>query len=125
MSPKIVLGNASAEGENRWGWVIGHFLTPTDDPRSTSLLEVKWGVHQAGETRQQWAVNIEATTLSLLVKGRFHLQFPEQKVLLCNEGDYVLWLPGVPHTWEAELDSVVVTIRWPSKAGDSLEVPPP
>lgn len=125
MQSKVVFGNAPVEGANRWGWVMGHFLTPTDDPRSTPLLEVKWGVHKAGESRQQWAMNVEATTLSILIKGRFRLQFPEQQVILCHEGDYVLWLPGVPHTWSAEEDSTILTVRWPSKAGDSVEVPTP
>ena len=125
MQSNVVFGNASIEGANRWGWVMGHFFNPTDDPRSTYLLEVKWGVHKTGESRQQWATNIEATTLSILIKGRFRLQFPEQEVVLCHEGDYVLWLPKVPHTWSAEEDSTIVTIRWPSKAGDSVEVQTP
>ena len=43
MPPKVVFGNASVEGANRWGWFLGHFITPTDNPRSTPLLEVKWG----------------------------------------------------------------------------------
>lgn len=125
MQSNVIFGNAPVEAENRWGWVMGHFLTPTDDPRSTPLLEVKWGVHKAGESRQQWAMNVEATTLSILIKGQFCLQFPEQQVILCHEGDYVLWLPGVPHTWSAEEDSTILTVRWPSKSGDSVEVPTP
>jgi quercetin dioxygenase-like cupin family protein len=64
----------------------------------------------------------EATTLSILVKGRFRLQFPEQEILLSREGDYALWLPGVPHYWSAEEDSVIVTVRWPSLSGDSSGV---
>jgi len=67
-----------------------HFVALTDDPRSTPTLEVKWAVHEAGDSRTQWAMNIEATTLSILIKVRFRLQFPEQEVLLSQEGDYVL-----------------------------------
>jgi hypothetical protein len=125
MPPKVVFGNAQVEGANRWGWFFGHFITPTNDPRSTSTLEVKWGVHQAGDGRSEWAMNAQATTVSILIKGRFRLQFPEQEVLLCNEGDYVLWSPGVPHCWSAELDSTVLTIRWPSQSGDSVATPTP
>jgi hypothetical protein len=106
MSSKVVFGNAGAEGASRGGWFAGHFMTPEDDPRSTSVLEVKWGTHPAGDCRTQWAVNAQATTLSILVKGRFRLQFPEQEILLSREGDYALWLPGVPHYWSAEEDSV-------------------
>ncbi len=123
MPPQVVFGNAQVEGANRWGWFLGNFVTPIDDPRSTSLLEVKWGVHKAGEARSEWAVNEEATTLSILIHGRFLLQFPEQEFLLSREGDYVIWIPGVSHSWSAEADSTVVTVRWPSKPEDSVEVP--
>lgn len=68
------------------------------------------------------AMNVEATTLCILLKGRFRLQFPEQEFLLSGEGDYVLWPPGVPHCWSVEFDSTVLTIRWPSKAEDSVQV---
>jgi hypothetical protein len=122
MPPKVVFGNASVEGANRWGWFLGHFITPTDDPRSTPLLEVKWGVHKAGDGRTQWSRNVEATTLSILINGRFRLQFPEQEFVLSREGDYVLWSPGVPHYWSAEEDSTVVTVRWPSKPEDSRDI---
>lgn len=123
MQSKVVFGNAQVEGANRWGWFLGHFITPTDDPRSTPALEVKWAVHTAGEGRSQWAMNVEATTLSILIRGRFRLQFPDQEFLLSREGDYVLWSPGVPHCWSAESDSTVLTVRWPSSPGDSLEMP--
>lgn len=120
MSSQIVFGNAGAEGASRGGWFAGHFITPKDDPRSTANVEVKWGVHQAGDCRTEWAVNAEATTLSILIKGRFRLQFPDCEILLSREGDYALWMPGVPHYWSAEEDSAIVTVRWPSLSGDSL-----
>lgn len=120
MSPEVVFGNAELEGASRWGWFIGHFINPTDDPRSTSAVEVKWSFHKAGETRVQWATNVEATTLSALIRGRFRLRFSEQEFLLSREGDYVLWVPGVAHCWFAESDCTILTIRWPSKAGDSV-----
>ena len=123
MPPKVVFGNASVESLSRSGWFLGHFVDPTDDPRSTPILEVKWGVHKAGDGRSEWAVNAEATTLSILIQGRFRLQFPEHEFLLSREGDYVLWLPGVSHSWSAEVDSTVLTVRWPSKPEDSIEVP--
>lgn len=123
MTAQVVFGNANVEGTSRWGWFLGHFVTAADDPRSTNALEVKWAVHKAGEGRTQWATNVEATTLSILIKGRFRLQFPEQEILLSHEGDYALWCPGVPHSWCAEDDSTILTVRWPSKSGDSVDVP--
>ncbi|WP_016867723.1 MULTISPECIES: hypothetical protein [Fischerella] len=35
---KVIFGNAAIEGANRWGWFIGHFITPSHDPRSTEAL---------------------------------------------------------------------------------------
>jgi quercetin dioxygenase-like cupin family protein len=122
MQSQVVFGNANVEGANRWGWFLGHFITPTDDPRSTSILEVKWSDHKAGDTRPEWAMNVEATTLSILIRGRFRLQFPDQEFLLSREGDYVIWSPGVAHCWSAESDCTVLTIRWPSRSGDSVEM---
>ena len=69
MSPEVVFGNASVEGASRGGWFLGHFITRTDEIRSTSNLEVKWAVHKAGDGRPQWATNAQATTLSILLKG--------------------------------------------------------
>jgi quercetin dioxygenase-like cupin family protein len=120
MQPKVVFGNAQVDGANRWGWFVGHFITPTDNPRSTPCVEVKWTFHKAGDVRKEWAMNAEATTLSILIRGLFCLQFPDEKVVLSSEGDYVLWSPGVPHCWYAELDSTVLSVRWPSKPGDSV-----
>jgi uncharacterized RmlC-like cupin family protein len=122
MQSKIVFGNAQKEGTKRWGWFIGHFITPDNDPRSTSDLEVKWGIHQAGDARREWATNAEATTLSILISGQFRVQFPESEIVLSAQGDYVLWCPGVPHIWVAESDSTILTVRWPSKVGDSVGI---
>ena len=122
MQSNVVVGNALTEATIRSGWFLGHFINPIDDIRSTSSLEVKWGIHPAGDGRSEWAMNEEATTLSILIKGRFHVKFPEQEVLLSREGDYVLWSPGVPHSWSAELDCTILTVRWPSKSGDSVAV---
>lgn len=122
MQPQIIFGNTAIEGASRSGWFLGHFITPNDAPLSTSILEVKWAVHKVGESRLQWATNLEATTLSILIKGQFRFQFPEKEFLLSREGDYVLWFPGVPHCWSAESDSTILTIRWPSLPGDSVEV---
>ena len=122
MPPDIVFGNANTEAAKCSGWFLGHFITPTDDPRSTHDLEVKWAIHKEGDNRTEWATNIHATTICILIKGRFCLQFPDQDVLLAQEGDYALWRSGIAHTWVAQEDSTVLTVRWPSVSGDSVEV---
>ena len=67
MQPKVIFGNARAEGVNHFGWFLGHFITPINNPLSTSILEVKWAIQKVGESRLQWAMNLEATTLSILI----------------------------------------------------------
>lgn len=87
---KVVFGKAVTEGASRWGWFIGHFITPPDAPRSTEDLEVKWAVHKIGDSRTEWAVNYQASTLSILINGRFRWQFEDREILLSRDGDYVL-----------------------------------
>jgi quercetin dioxygenase-like cupin family protein len=112
MLSNVTTGNAHTDGQERRGWFVGSFITPSDSPRSTAALEVKWGVHEAGDRRTAWTEPAETTTLSILVSGRFCLQFPDGEIVLVSQGDYALWLPGVAHCWWAEADSVVVTVRW-------------
>jgi len=97
---------------------VGHFINPADDPRATNALEIKWHTHPAGDLKPAWTRSIEATSLAILIRGRFTFHFPEQEILLTQQGDYVLWTPGVFHRWQAEEESVVLTIRWPSREGD-------
>ena len=117
----VTSGNAARDGVDQRGWLLGHFLAAPDDPRTTPDVEVKWAVYEGGETRVAWGINDRAHTLALLVRGVFRLRFPEREVLLSQEGDYVLWEPGVPHRWQAETPAVVVTVRWPSLPGDSRD----
>ncbi len=124
-TPGVLSGNAATDDPARFGWFVGHFMPNAGDPRATPALEVKWAVYQGGETRQGWAANRAATTLAVLVRGRFRLRFPERDVLLATEGDYALWEPGVPHHWTAETAAIVLTVRWPSVAADSVRVPDP
>ena len=118
----VTSGNAAEDGADRRGSVVGHFLPGSEGPRATGDVEVKWAVYEGGEARPEWGVNDRAHTLAILVRGLFRLSFPEREVLLAEEGDYVLWEPGVPHLWQAETPAVVVTVRWPSLPGDSRVV---
>jgi hypothetical protein len=103
-------------GETR-GWFVGHFIRPVDDPRHAEEVEVKWGIHPVGDARATVSPGLAATTLSILVSGTFCLSFQDQEVRLTRPGDYVLFPPGVAHSWVAEAESVVLTVRWPSGSG--------
>lgn len=107
-------GNAAEDGSGTRGWVLGHFIDPSEGVRSTKDVEVKWGVHPAGEKRAEWTTDDQRTTMLLLVEGNFRLHLTEGTVDLVKQGDYVVWGPGIDHSWEAITDSVVVTVRWPS-----------
>lgn len=121
MPPDVVFGNAQAEGAAYRGWFIGHFIDSLDLRRTTDI-EVKWGVHLAGDCRSQWSVNQTATTLSILIQGQFRIQFPDCNHLLTQPGDYVIWSPGVAHHWLAEKDSTVLSVRFPSQSSDNIEI---
>lgn len=107
-------GNASEDGSPTRGWLLGHFIEPPEDLRSTNDVEVKWGVHSAGEKRPEWTSDDQRTTLLLLVQGRFRVDLTEGSVDMSEQGDYAMWGPGIDHSWEALADSVVITVRWPS-----------
>jgi hypothetical protein len=98
------------------GWLLGHFR-PADDARHSGDVEIKWGVHAKGETRERWVVGERRSALLVLISGRFRVDLPGQSVVLAEQGDYVVWRQGVDHSWQAEEESVVLTVRWPSLAG--------
>jgi quercetin dioxygenase-like cupin family protein len=110
-------GNAAEEvGRNR-GWLLGHFIDrtfPDSDVLATDAVEVKWGVHPAGQQRPEWTAGDQRTTMLILVEGRFRLDLTVGSTTLARQGDYVVWGSGIDHSWQAEADSVVITIRWPS-----------
>ena len=70
--PGVVAGNAAETA--RQGWFVGHFMGD-GHPLATPDVEVKWSVYDGGETRAGWGANRLATTLCILVRGRFRLGF--------------------------------------------------
>jgi quercetin dioxygenase-like cupin family protein len=82
--------------------------------RHTADVEIKWGVHPAGEKREQWSGDDHRTTLVVLVSGRFVVHLDDGRADFTEPGDYVMWGPGTGHSWEALADSIVMTVRWPS-----------
>ena len=64
-----------------------------------------------------WVTGEERTALQVLISGRFRVEFPGRSVVLAEQGDYVVGGRGVDHSWYAEEESVVLTVRWPSVPG--------
>lgn len=114
MADNWYTGNANDDSDKHRGWLLGSFVEPREDVRSTPAVEVKWGVHPAGERRAEWVTGETRTTMLILVSGRFRQEMSVGTVFLERPGDYVVWGPGVDHIWQAESDSIVISIRWPS-----------
>lgn len=115
MSVRWYRGNASEDGKDTRGWLLGHFLDSSAGVRATKDVEVKWGIHPAGDKRPEWTGKERRTALLILITGRFVVHFDSGSAELSEQGDYVVWGPGTDHTWEAKEDSVVLTVRWPSE----------
>jgi cupin superfamily acireductone dioxygenase involved in methionine salvage len=107
-------GNADTDNFGR-GWVVGHFVDDGNDLRATEDVEIKWSTHPAGDKRAAWTTGEHRTTISLLVSGRFTIHLSTGVFTLEKPGDYLVWGPGIRHWWEAVQDSVMVTVRWPSR----------
>jgi quercetin dioxygenase-like cupin family protein len=115
MSDDWYSGNAADESADYRGWLVGHFIDPSHGTvRKTTNLEVKWGIHPAGQQRPEWTAGEDRSTLIILVSGKFRVDLSVSSVTLARQGDYLTWGPGIEHSWQAEDDSIVITVRWPS-----------
>lgn len=117
MATNWCFGNAAEDTKDDRGWLLGHFVDPSAGVRHSKDVEVKWGVHPAGDKRAGWTSDDHRTTLLLLVQGEFRIDLTEGSRVLAEQGDYALWGPGIDHSWEALAPSVVITVRWPSAVG--------
>lgn len=108
----IEIGNAREVGGDYHGWIVGSFMRGDHAPLYSNTVEVKWACHAAGEHRAGWAPAASHATISILVRGRFVLTFDSGEHLLAREGDFAFWSAGEAHTWRAEEESVIVTVRW-------------
>jgi hypothetical protein len=80
---------------------------------------IEWSIHPQGDHRPDIAPGADTITLTILIKGRFEQTFPDQhpgRMLMERPGDFALYGPGIPHTWRALADSVMLTVRWPAPA---------
>jgi hypothetical protein len=110
-------GNAAEDTADNRGWLIGHFIdAATGGVRASKDVEVKWGIHSAGDKRAEWTADDQRTTLLLSVSGQFRIDLSEGSKVLAEQGDYAMWGPGIDHSWEALTDAIVITVRWPSAA---------
>ena len=117
MSENVYVGRAGEDGAGNQGWLLGHFMPPGDLLRSEDV-EIKWGVHPAGDRRAAWATGEKRTALLVLIRGAFNVELRDRTVVLREPGDYVVWGPGEDHSWFAlDEETTVLTVRWPSLPG--------
>jgi hypothetical protein len=108
------MGNAALTGRDHTGWFVGPFISEKAGIRHTDAVEVKWGLHTAGETRTDLNDRGGTHSLAILITGKFVIEFPGlgEEVMLSRTGDYVLYGPEVAHSWRAVRASTVLTVRW-------------
>jgi hypothetical protein len=108
------------DGVSNGGWVVGHFIA-AERVRHSADVEVKWASHAPGPAGKGWSNCKTATTLSVLIRGRWRIEFkgaPDDAVELNEPGDYVIFRPGISHRAFAVEDSLFLTVRWPSVERD-------
>jgi hypothetical protein len=101
VAPGELPGNAADDGGETRGWILGHFIDSAEGVRSSKDVEVKWGIHPAGEKRAAWTSGDQRTTLVLLVSGHFKVDLEVASFILERQGDYLVWglesiTPGKP-----------------------------
>jgi hypothetical protein len=65
MADNWYVGNAVADGKDHRGWLLGHFLEGSDGVRASDAVEVKWGIHPTGESRDSWQTDEQRTTVRM------------------------------------------------------------
>jgi hypothetical protein len=121
MEDQIYVGNATVDAPADRGWLLGHFK-PAPGVRHSDDVEIKWGIYHPGDQRAQWVTGERRTAMIILISGRFWVDLPERSVLLTRQGDYVVFR-GIGHSWRAEQESVVMSVRWPSVPGYAVPGP--
>lgn len=131
MLDKLIVGNAAKDSEEFRHWFVGDIESwkssrsnPVDLPRlglrNSKDLEIKWGVHSAGDVRPGgWAPPSGKRAISILLRGSFVISFRDThahesagEVCLSKLGDYVLWHETLEHRWRSVDESLVLTVRW-------------
>ena len=63
--------------ESLSGLALGHFVEDPGDLRHSEAVEVKWGVHAAGDERTEWSPGVHDRTVLILIEGRWRLELAE------------------------------------------------
>ncbi len=116
MHQEYVIGNAEQESLSHRGWIIGHFIEPSDI-RFSKDVEIKFSKLPKGTSRETWSINQTAHTISLVISGELQVIL-KGEVVNISENEYFLSRPGVAHKYVVRKDAVILTVRWPSLPND-------
>ena len=118
---KIISGNLNIDAKNnpdKRGWFIGYFMDE-GSPFKNNDFEVKWGVHPKGIIKPIAGTNMVAKSMTILIDGKVVIELPKnKKEILSKLGDYVFLDNGISHSSQALIDSITLTIRYPSIPDD-------
>jgi hypothetical protein len=119
-TPAFYFGNAALDQVRGSGWFVGQFVPAELGLRHQTGVELKWGIHKDGDRRSLPWAHGNATTISILVTGILHVSLhrPDtvETVTLRQPGDYIAFGPHTVHSWEANGDTSVLSVRFPSVA---------
>jgi hypothetical protein len=109
------LGEITKKNPERKGWFIGHFINDNPDFKNDDF-EVSYVEHPKGSIKPGMKAESSAKTLTILISGNYLVRFPGKKIVLSKPGDYLFYdACETDHAAEASEDSIVLTVRWPSK----------
>jgi len=86
-----IFGNAASASKDTRGWFLGHFMPGDGSPLKT---------------------------LNILICAHFVVLFPGEDISLEKAGDFALFGPDVPHSFRSEEESLVLSVRGPSRPPD-------
>ena len=115
MADNWYAGNANDDASQHRGWLLGHFINPAVGAAGQpARLKSNGASTLLGRNDLNGQSESRRSTLVLLISGKFRIDLTVGNVTLERQGDYITWGPGIDHSWQAEQDSIVITVRWPS-----------
>lgn len=119
----FAFGNAELEVKDHRGWFVGHFMSKP--PQQRDDIEIKWSHHSKGDGDPDFDAQKVSKSVSILIYGKIqyclHDGDKKETIVVSKPGDYVMWGPGVSHSWLVLEDSISLTVRWPSLPNDVVK----
>ena len=111
----LLKSNAYTRGKLKNGWFLGHFME--DKNLCDNDLEMQMIHLKKGFVKESTRINKKVKALTILIKGRFEISFPEENesFVLEKSGDFIKFDLSSRHIGRAIKSSTILTTKWPSK----------